>query len=77
MAIVRYGRLVWLALDGLPIIALGWVLLHLVLLFRYGSVTIVEENRAILSTEIVVVIVGLVKSLTVASGLYRRYANEQ
>ena len=71
--IPRSARLVWFSLDALPIIALGWVLLHLVLLLKYGSVTIVEENKTILAAEILVVIAGLARTIASVVGVTRRY----
>ena len=71
--IPRTARLVWFALDALPIIALGWVLFHLVLLLQYASVTLVEENKTILAAEILVVIAGLARAIATAVGVTRRY----
>lgn len=41
--------------------SLLWVLAHLVLLYFYGSVVIMEENKLIISGEIVMVSVVLMR----------------
>ena len=60
------GRLVksaaLLSLDVLPLVALGWVLIHLILLYSYGAVIIVEESRIVLSGEIGVASLGLIRA---------------
>ena len=58
----RVKSAILLSLDVLPLVALAWVLIHLVLLYAYGSVIIVEESRAILSGEIGVASLGLIRA---------------